>query len=398
MAGNDWYPIISADNHIHEPRELFQENCLAKFKERAPRVISTPKGDQILMGDHLVRWVGLEAMEEYEESERSYKGARYEEGRRGKFEAEPRKHDMVYDDVQGEVCYGFHYWMDQPDREVVADMCRVYNDWVLDFFKDIVDRSIAPAMLPSWDIDLSIAEAKRTVGKLGARAVSVAVPYVGEVEGGYCNPAYDRLWATIAELGVPVANHIGTGGAFGRLPQQPGFILKEFVYCQADAAEITMDFVSAGIFDRFPSLKVALVEGGVGWAPWYMLVMDRMWHDNGTFLRPRLQKPPSEYFRENILITFQEDPPGIRNLDVLEDCIAWGSDYPHMEGTFPRSRESIQKHMGNLPTETQRRLCAENAARFFGFDLDHIVKKYGPGSDYHKRYSQGDGGSIRVKD
>jgi predicted TIM-barrel fold metal-dependent hydrolase len=305
---------------------------------------------------------------------------------------------MVFDDVQGEVCYGFHYWLDQPDREVVADMCRVYNDWVLDFFKDTVDRSIAPAMLPSWDIDLSIAEAQRVVGKLGARGVSVGVPYVGEHEGGYCNPAYDRLWAVVSELGVPLANHIGTGGSFGRLPQQPGFILKEFVMCQSDAAEITMDFVSAGVFDRFPTLKVALVEGGVGWAPWYMLVMDRMWHDNGSFLRPTLKKPPSEYFRENILITFQEDPPGIRNLEVLDDCIAWGSDYPHMEGTFPHSRESIQKHMGDLPVETQRKLCAENAARFFGFDLDHIVKKYGPGSEYQKRYSQGDGGSIRVKD
>lgn len=398
MVSSDWYPIISADNHIHEPRDLYQKNCRVELRSRAPRVESTPKGDRIVMGDRLVRWVGLEAMEEYGETERSYRGARYEEGRRGKFEAEPRKHDMVHDDVQGEVCYGFSYWMDQPDREVLVDMCRVYNDWIVDFFKDVHDCSISPAMLPSWDIKQSITEAKRAVEQLGARAVSIAVPYVGEIEGGYCNPEYDRLWATVADLAVPIANHIGTGGTQGRVPQQPGFILKEFVYCQSDAAEITMDFVASGVFDRFPNLKVALVEGGVGWVPWYMHVMDRMWHDNGDFLRPKLLKPPSEYIRNNMLLTFQEDPSGIRNLDLLEDCIAWGSDYPHMEGTFPESRELIRKQMGDLPVETQRKLCAENVARFFGFDIDRILKEYGPGSEHHEKYRGKDGGSIRVRE
>ena len=68
----DWYPVISCDSHIHEPRDLYQERLPERLRDRAPRVVSDPNGDKIVMGSKLVRFVGLEAMEEFDAADRFY--------------------------------------------------------------------------------------------------------------------------------------------------------------------------------------------------------------------------------------------------------------------------------------------------------------------------------------
>jgi predicted TIM-barrel fold metal-dependent hydrolase len=392
-----WYPVISCDSHIHEPRDLYQTRLPEHLRHRGPRVESTDEGDRIMMGDRLVRWVGLEAMEEFETKDRTWKGTRYEVGRRGKFDAEARKADLAADGVQGEVVYGFSYWMDQEDREVLAAMIRVYNDWVAEFFADVADRSIAPAMLPSWDVDLAVAELTRVRTQVGHRAAQIAVPYVGEVKHGYPNPEYDRLWAAFVDLDMPVTMHIGTGCSKPRY-RGLGATMHDFMDTFADTQDVVRDFICGGIFDRFPTLRLAATEGGIGWAPWFVMMMDRMYADNGAFLFPKLAEPPSFYFARNCLITFQEDVPGLRCLDMIESSVAWGSDYPHREGTFPHSRAKIAEQVAHLPEETQRRICAGNAARVFGFDLELLTRRYGPDSEHHRRYAAIDGGSVTPDD
>ncbi len=393
----EWFPVISCDSHVHEPADLYESRMPARLRDRAPKLISDPRGDKVVMGDRLVRFVGLEAMEEFDTKDRSYKGARYQVGRRGKFEAEARMHDLAIDGVEGEVVYGFSYWMDQPDREVLLEMTRIYNDWVHEFIEPTKDRSIAPAMLPTWDVDLSIAEAQRAVGDLGARALQIAAPYVGEIEYGYRNSEYDRLWAAAIELGVPVTMHIGSGKPKGRF-RGPGMVMCDFMATFNDSPDLVVEFISAGIFERFPDLKLAVTEGGIGWAPWLVLMMDRMYDDNGHMLDHLLSERPSTYFARNCLVTWQEDVPGIRSIDFIEDAVAWGSDYPHREGTFPESREKIRAQIEELPAALQRKLCCDNAAAFFGFDADLIAERYGPDSAHQGKYGAQDGGSITPDD
>lgn len=390
---SEWYPIISCDSHIHEPAALYQERLPRRLVERGPRVVSEPKGDKVFLGDRLVRFVGLEAMEEFDVEDRDYKGARYEVGRRGKFEFEARSHDLAIDDIQGEIVYGFSYWMDQEDREVLHEMIKVYNDWVHEFIAPTNDRSIAPAMLPSWDPELAITEAHRVVTELNARALQIAAPYVGEVEFGYRNAAYDRLWAAIVELDLPVTIHIGSGKAKGRFGG-PGAIMCDFMATFNDSRDLVVELISAGVFERFPALRFAVTEGGIGWAPWLVMMMDRMHADNGHMLDHVLPEPPSYYFGRNCLVTWQEDVPGVRNLDYIEDSVAWGSDYPHREGTFPHSRDKIRAQVGNLPIELQRKICGENAAKFFQLDLDLLARRYGPRSEFAAKYGRTDGGVV----
>lgn len=389
----DWYPVISCDSHIHEPRNLFQERLPQRLRDRAPRVVSDPNGDKIVMGSKLVRFVGLEAMEEFDASDRFYLGARYEVGRKGKFEQEARMHDLAIDGVQAEVIYGFGYWMDQEDREVLLEMIRAYNDWVHEFIEPTKDRSIAPAMLPTWSVPLAIEEAQRVVGELGARAVQIAAPYVGEAKHGYRDASYDALWATITELNVPCTMHIGSGKPKGRF-RGPGGIMCDFMATFNDSPNMLVEFISAGTFERFPDLRLAVTEGGIGWAPWLVMMMDRMYDDNGSVLDPKLPEPPSHYFLRNCMATWQEDMPGINSIDMIEDAVAWGSDYPHREGTFPHSRAKIEAQVDGLDPALVKRLCCDNAAAFFGFDEAVLVERYGPASEHHRTYSARDGGST----
>jgi predicted TIM-barrel fold metal-dependent hydrolase len=300
---------------------------------------------------------------------------------------------LARDDVQGEVVYGFSYWMDQPDREVLVEMIRAYNDWVHEFIAPTRDRSIAPAMLPSWSVDLSIQEAQRAVDRLGARAVQIAAPYVGEHPYGYRDPEYDRLWAAVVELGVPVATHIGTGKPKGRF-RGPGKILCDFMATFNDSPNLVIETISAGVFVRFPELKLAVTEGGIGWAPWMVMMLDRMYDDNGHMLDRRLPERPGYYFNHNCLATWQEDMPGINSVEYIVDAVAWGSDYPHREGTFPESRERITRQVQHLDRDLQFKLCCGNAAKFFGFDIDVLIDRYGPQSAHHRAYAGRDGGSV----
>jgi predicted TIM-barrel fold metal-dependent hydrolase len=388
-----WYPVISCDSHVHEPRDLYQERVPRALRERAPRVESHDDGDRVVMGDRLVRWVGLEAMEEYEAKDRNYRGARYEVGRRGKFDPEARKADLARDGIQGEVVYGFSYWMDQPDREVLLAMIRAYNDWVHELFLDVSDRSIAPPMLPSWDVALSVEEVTRLRTTHGVPAAQLAVPYTGDLKHGYMNADYDRLWAAFVDLDVTIAVHIGTGMSGARY-RGPGATIHDFMDTFADTQNIVRDFIGGGIFDRFPSLRLVATEGGIGWAPWYVMMMDRMYADNSNLLFPQIEHPPSDYFARNCLITWQEDEPGMRCIDLIIDSVAWGSDYPHREGTFPNSRAKIEEQVGRFPLDVQRKLCGGNAARFFAFDLEAIERRYGPSSEHERTYRAIDGGSV----
>lgn len=390
--GSIWYPTITTDSHLREPRDLY-DRLPESLRDRGPRIESTEEGDRIMLGSKLVRWIGIEAQEDVPPEERNFKGARYEIGRRGQLDPEARKYDLAIDDIQGEVIYAFNWWMDQPDREVVHEMIKIYNDWLKEAFADVWDRSVPVPMLPAWEPDLAVAELARVRNQLGHRAVQIPAPYAGDVKYGYCNPVFDKLWAACVDLEVPVCMHIGSGFSTARY-RGPGATMHDFMETFLDSASIVRDFIAAGIFERFPKLKLVATEGGIGWAPWYLLMMDRMWEEYGNYFYPRLPEKPSFYFHRNVLITWQEDAPGIRNLDMLGDTVAWGSDYPHAEGTFPRSRASIREQLSDLPLERQIALCAGNAARVFGLDVQLLADKYGPDSEHHKKYSAHDGGSI----
>ena len=126
--------------------------------------------------------------------------------------------------------------------------------------------------------------------------------------------------------------------------------------------------VASGALERHPDLKFVLVEGGVGWLAWVLQTMDEMQLKRHMWAEPKLNMKPSEYFHRQGYATFGDDRVGLMTRYVIGvENLMWGSDYPHDEGTFPHSREVIERTFKGIPEDEKRKMVGENAARLYGF-------------------------------
>jgi predicted TIM-barrel fold metal-dependent hydrolase len=126
--------------------------------------------------------------------------------------------------------------------------------------------------------------------------------------------------------------------------------------------------ISSGALERHPNLNMAVVETGAGWLAWLLHVLDEQVTKKHMWIRPRLALKPSEYFKRQGYVTFSDDPMALRNIEFTgTDCLMWGSDYPHDEGTFPHSREVIDRTFAGLSHADRTKIVHDNAAKLYGF-------------------------------
>jgi predicted TIM-barrel fold metal-dependent hydrolase len=132
--------------------------------------------------------------------------------------------------------------------------------------------------------------------------------------------------------------------------------------------------IFAGVFDRYPKLRVGSVEHEAAWIPHWLKQMDFTYRERPVFTKGWKSKEgllPSDYWRRNMFVEFMEDDLGVQLRDVIGvDTMLWGSDFPHAESTWPKSRDFLDRMFDGVPESDLRKITAENAARFFGFDLN----------------------------
>jgi predicted TIM-barrel fold metal-dependent hydrolase len=131
------------------------------------------------------------------------------------------------------------------------------------------------------------------------------------------------------------------------------------------------------VLERFPKLRFAVIEAGIGWVPWALEAMDEAYRKHHFWAYPKLKKLPSEYFRMHGAASFQDDPIGLE-LAVKHDLVdnfLWANDYPHHEGSWPHSAQSIERQMGHLSDDQRAKILGGNAAKMFKFDADALIKR-----------------------
>lgn len=359
------YFMVSADDHVNEPGNLWVERIDKQYRDRLPRIEIDENG---------VKWAISEGWHRSRLLETA--PLQGEDGVRGKAGAGPeeRLKDMQRDGIDAAVLFpnkGLVMWGSQ-DQQFVQAQCRVYNDWAWELFGPYNDRMSPMAAIATGDLEGAIAEVTRAA-KIGFRGITLPCkPIFGPHEPKHPNynlPLFDPLWAVIQETGLPITFHISTGRDPRAARKDGGAVINYVAHSLSPTVEPVANMCASGVLERFPQLRFAVIEAGIGWIPWALNAMDEAYHKHHMWAFPKLKMLPSEYFRAHGLASFQEDPVGL-DLAVkcnLVDCFMWANDYPHHEGTWPHSAEAIEREMSDLSDTQRAKILGLNAARFFKF-------------------------------
>ncbi len=374
-AANKYF-MVSADTHLQPPVTLIKERIAEKFKDRVPKVEKDEKGRLWSVADGL-RWRIMESDLEGEDLYRTKAGSSATlEGDSNNLDK--RMADLDLDGVDAELVFpngvplaGF--WT--KDAELMGAIFRIYNDWAAEISRPYRNRMNIAACIATGDVAAAVKEVEH-VAKLGYRCVVLPNKPVFNSsdlnDPNYNSPEFDPLWAVLQETDLTVTYHVSTG-ADPRGAKGPGGAVTNFaVHCVMSTGEPIAHMCASGLLDRFPKLRFAAVESGVGWIHWFLDAMDEAYLKHHMWAFPKLRHGlPSEYFKAQGGATFGEDRAGLGLIQQhgLEDNFCWANDYPHHEGTFPHSAQSIERQMGHLDDATRAKLLGLNAARLFNFEV-----------------------------
>lgn len=374
------YKIISADSHCNEPQDIYQR-LPAEYRDRAPHE-ETIDGARYLINEGQEP-SPIEAPNPLNEDDmnrywRDGEELGRQQHRAGGVDIPLRLKDLERDGVNAEVIYPQAVFkiFSSPDPGYQLALARLYNDWHHEIFGEHPDRFVVTAEIPMLNFEDAIAESERVV-KMGYRSLSLPLTMPGRP---YNYSDYEPFWAAAEEMGAPLALHVFTQGPTGNAalrvplsdrPQGIGEDMVGNILLMAEAMSPLTMLVASGTLERHPKLKFVLVESGIGWLAWVLQTMDEMYYKRHMWHRPRLKKLPSEYFKGQGYVTFGDDVAGLNNRHITGvDCLMWGSDYPHDEGTFPHSREVIERTFKDIPEDEKRKIVGENAAKLYGFSVN----------------------------
>jgi predicted TIM-barrel fold metal-dependent hydrolase len=252
--------------------------------------------------------------------------------------------------------------------------CRVWNDWAWEQFGKHQDRMIPAGSIATGDLEGSIAEVQR-LAKLGFKCLTLPCkPIWGGHDSNHVNynlPHFDPLWAAITDAGLPITFHVSTGRDPRAARGNGGAVVNYVSHSLSPTIEPVANLCASGVLERFPTLRFATIEAGIGWVPWLLEAMDEAYKKHHFWVRPKLKNLPSEYYRMHGFSSFQEDKAGLDLAEShgLDGNFMWANDYPHHEGTWPHSAEAIERTMGQLSDGARAKVLGLNCARFLGLEV-----------------------------
>ena len=371
------YRIISSDNHVVEPPDLWTARIDSKFKGREPHVVRVDDGSEWWFTDGIRgqgMFSGAQAGRRFEEPENLSLLATFEDVRPGGYIPEEHVKDLDVDGIDVSILYptvGLQLYCTVPDSELLSATFRAYNDWLAEFCAPYADRLKGIAMVNVDDVQDGVSELERSA-KMGLAGAMITI-YPPE-DKPYDLPMYEPLWAAAQDLEMPLSLHLttnrpGPGQQYANL----GTLKSSFI-CNTDHwVRISLaDIIYSGVFERYPKLMVGSVEQELSWIPHFTDRLDYNYSQRAVgdeSYRFKSGALPSDFFHSNVFLGFQEDTLGIQLREMIGvDQIMWGSDYPHQESTFPRSREIIDEILTDCSEEEKAKIVGGNAARLYRLD------------------------------
>ena len=347
----------SGDSHFLEPEDLWHQILPKSLADRMPRTRRISDEEELVEVDGksftrpLPKIFTAKGATGETITEMSHRppGAR---------DVKLRLADLDQEGIWGEVMYqSIGMWASLiEDRKLIAEAARAENEWLAKEIQAVApDRLVPAALMPTVDVDDAVAEVHHAA-ELGLHLISLPS---GQSPGrqDWNHQEWDPLWAAAEETGMVVGLHIGTtGGDQGSQYRGRGGALLNYVESTRDGQYMAMKLVAAGVFDRCPNLKVLVSEGGATWVPHIGDKLNEAYRQHHMFVRPPLSRPPKEQLYSNVYASFQHDESApAANWAMGYKNVLFGSDYPHLEGTYGHTQETLQHLVDGLdPAITER--------------------------------------------
>jgi predicted TIM-barrel fold metal-dependent hydrolase len=376
--------LVSVDDHVVEPPDMFEGRLSGEAAERAPKVVKDHAGRDIWMfeGKPLPN-VGLNAVAGRVPEEYGVDPVSFDQMRPGCFDINERVRDMDVNGVLGSLNFpsiaGFagQLFMTCEDKDVALQLVQAYNDWHIDEWCGTHPGRMIPCSVPPvWNPELMAAEIRRCADK-GAHAVTFSENPEKLGLPSLHSDHWDPFWRACSDTATVVCLHIGSSS--------------QVVITAMDAPIDTMitlqpmnivlcagDLLFSPVLRKFPNLKVALSEGGIGWIPYFLERADYVYRHHSAWTNMDFgRRMPSDVFRDQIITCFIDDAVGMEVRHHLNlDQVCWECDYPHSDSTWPRSPEEAARYLDGLPRDEIDRITHLNAMRAFSYDpFSHIPKE-----------------------
>jgi predicted TIM-barrel fold metal-dependent hydrolase len=372
----DDFILVSVDDHLVEPPNLFDGRLPARFQDQAPRVVRRDDGSDVWeFNGSIIPNVGLNAVAGRPKEEYGVEPTAFDEMRPGCFDIHERIKDMNAGGVLGSMCFpsfpGFsgRLFAACEDKDLALAIVQAYNDWHIDEWCGSYPGRFIPMALPVlWDAEMCAAEVRRVAAK-GCHSLTFTENPKTLGYDSFHSPSWDPLWRALVETGTVLSIHLGSSGQLAvTAPDAPVDVmitLQPMNICQAAA-----DLVWSRVVKEYPELRIALSEGGTGWIPYFLDRIDRTYDMHHLWTGQEFgDRMPSDVFREHFLTCFIADPVGIqlRNLIGI-DNISWECDYPHSDSSWPYAAEELERVAADVSDADLNKITYENAMRWYQYD------------------------------
>jgi predicted TIM-barrel fold metal-dependent hydrolase len=367
---------ISADSHVTEPGDCYLPRIDPRFRDRAPVAKTDPKVGAVMEVDAGKSWVPygmIAAAGRPAEKIGPFEHVGWDELHPGGWDPRARLAEQDRDGVAAEVLYPSVGMLlcNHPDADYKKACFDAYNLWIAEYQAAAPARLVGVGQTALRSVEEGIADLER-IHELGLRGAMLPGLPACVADGDYDHPRWDPFWRSAIELGLPLSFHILTSGsdqlgsAVFRGPKMNAFI-GVIRGCQ----DIIGTLIFGGVFERHPALRVVCVEADAGWAAHWMYRADHAVERHRNWLTlATLSRRPSEYFRENVYLTFQDDFVAFQTAHLCNaERLLWASDHPHSDSTFPLSQQVLAAHTAHLDARTRDDIVWRNTTRLYGLEM-----------------------------
>lgn len=376
MPLQDDMQLISVDDHVIEHPDVWQSRLPEKHRERGPRIVEKEGGQEAWLFEGVEHaQIGLNAVAGKTYEEYGMDPVRFDQMIPGCYDVAERVSDMDTDGVQAQLCFpsfaGFcgGTFFNARDKELALACVEAYNDFMIDeWCGGAPDRLIPLVILPLWDPQLCAAEIERTAAK-GGKAIAFTENPVPMGLPSFHTEHWDPVLAAAEETGMPLCMHFGSSTKVPITALEAPFAVVIALF-GTNSMSTTVDLLMSPVFHKFPGLKVALSEGGIGWMPYILERADYTWERHRHY-QPNLNfdARPSDLFKEHIFGCFIDDESGIEQRHRIGiGNIMWEGDYPHSDSNWPNSRKRVADMLADVPDDEAWAITEQNARRVFNFE------------------------------